>query len=196
MLESFEIRARSREYLNGRWNACAVILLVYYVLMIGVGAIPVAGSIAGILVGGPLTWSMSYIFLKITRGEEVSVEMVFKGFEDFGRSFVASLLIAIYTLLWTLLLIVPGIIAALSYSMTYFILCENPGISAMDAISQSKQMMFGHKTELFMLSLSFIGWFLLGMLSFGIAYLWIGSYYYTAFAVFYQEVKGGGQVTA
>ncbi len=94
-----------------------------------------------------------------------------------------------YILLWTLLLIIPGIIAGLSYSMVYFILAENPTISPMDAIRQSKEMMYGHKTEMFMLSLSFIGWCLLGVLSLGIGFLWIGSYMQTSMAIFYQELK-------
>jgi uncharacterized membrane protein len=115
--------------------------------------------------------------------------MIFEGFNDFGRSFVAVLLTSIYILLWTLLLIIPGIIAGLSYSMVYFILAENPTISPMDAIRQSKEMMYGHKTEMFMLSLSFIGWCLLGVLSLGIGFLWIGSYMQTSMAIFYQELK-------
>jgi len=149
----------------------------------------VVGFIGSLLIAGPIALSFALIFLRITRGEEVKVEMIFEGFNDFGRSFVAVLLTSIYILLWTLLLIIPGIIAGLSYSMVYFILAENPTISPMDAIRQSKEMMYGHKTEMFMLSLSFIGWCLLGVLSLGIGFLWIGSYMQTSMAIFYQELK-------
>jgi uncharacterized membrane protein len=73
--------------------------------------------------------------------------------------------------------------------MTFFIMAENPDISASDAIRQSKQMMMGHKTDLFMLGLSFIGWVLLASLTFGIGFLWLSSYYMTAFAIFYHKIK-------
>jgi uncharacterized membrane protein len=73
--------------------------------------------------------------------------------------------------------------------MVYFILAENPKISAIDAIKQSKEMMYGHKMELFLLTLSFLGWILLGIISMGIGFLWIGSYIQTSLAIF-TKIKG------
>lgn len=189
MLDNNEIRTKAREYLTGKWNICALILLVYYVLTMGVGYIPVLGVIGSLLIGGPLALSLAIIYLRITRGEEVKVEMIFEGFNDFGRSFVTLLLTTVFIILWSLLLLVPGIIAGLSYSMVFFILSENPTISPIDAIKQSKAMMYGHKTELFMLSLSFLGWIILSIFTAGIAFLWLGSYMQTSVAIFYQELK-------
>ena len=91
--------------------------------------------------------------------------------------------------LWSLLLIIPGIVASFAYSMTFFIMADNPNLSANDAIRVSKEMMKGHKAELFWLELSFLGWILLGFLSFGIGFLWIWSYIYTAKAIFYHEIR-------
>ncbi len=189
MLENSEIRSRAREYLTGKWNICALILLVYYVLSIGVAYVPLAGWIGSFLIVGPFALSLAIIYLRITRGEDVKVEMIFEGFNDFGRSFVTGLLVSVFVLLWSLLLIIPGIIAGLSYAMTFFILSENPSISAIDAIKQSKEMMRGHKTELFFLQLSFLGWIVLSLFTAGIAFLWLGSYMQTSMAIFYQELK-------
>jgi uncharacterized membrane protein len=159
-------------------------------LVMGLSVIPVFGSLGSIIISGPLSLGMALIFLRLVRGESIDIAMMFKGFEDFLRSFVSGLLVAIFTFLWTLLLIVPGIIAGLSYSMTFFILNDDPQITPSEAIRKSKEMMNGHKMNLFMLQLSFLGWFILGMLSMGIAFLWIGSYYAAALAIFYQELQG------
>lgn len=190
MLENYEIRARARAILQGNWNTCAIILLVYWVVNMGISVIPMLGSIASIFIAGPLTLSLAIIFLRLTRNEPYEVGMVFEGFKDFGRSFVGALLVGLYTFLWTLLLIIPGIIASISYSMTFFIIADNPRMSASDAITASKNLMMGHKTEYFLLQLSFLGWILLGICSLGIGFLWIGSYMQTANTVFYHEISG------
>lgn len=189
MLENHEIRARARDYLTGKWGILAWILFISSVLSGILGYIPGVGIIASLLVSGPISLSLALIYLRVTRGEEIKIEMLFEGFNNFARSFLTALLTMIYVMLWTILLIVPGIIASLAYSMAFFILAENPEISAVDALKQSKAMMYGHKTELFMLYLSFLGWCLLGLLSCGIGFFWIGSYVSTSQAIFYQELK-------
>lgn len=190
MLQNYEIRARAWSAMSGKWGTCAIIFVIYFILLTGLSFIPIVGSFGTILVSGPFALGLAIIFLRLVREESIDIGMLFKGFDDFMRSFVAGLLVAIYTLLWTLLLIVPGIIAGLSYSMAFFILSDNPNIGPNEAIGKSKEMMRGHKMELFLLQLSFIGWILLGIISFGIGYLWIGSYYSAAMAVFYQEIRG------
>ena len=95
----------------------------------------------------------------------------------------------IYTTLWALLLIVPGIIKAISYSQTNFILKDQPELKYNAAIERSMAMMKGHKMEYFLLNLSFIGWILLGILTFGIGMLWVSPYMITTQAHFYDYVK-------
>lgn len=190
MLQNYEIRARAWSAMSGKWGTCALILLIFFILVSGLSLIPIVGSLGTLLVSGPFSLGLAIVFLRLVRDESIDVGMLFKGFEDFMRSFVAGLLVSIYTLLWMLLLIVPGIIAGLSYSLTFFIISDNPNIGPNEAIGKSKEMMRGHKMELFLLQLSFIGWFLLGLVTFSIGFLWIGSYYYAAMAVFYQEVRG------
>lgn len=189
MLTSADIRAEARGLLTGQWNNCAIIMFVYYLLMCGISTIPVIGGFGYIFITGPLSFGMALIYLKLARGEQFGIETLFKGLEDYMRTFTAGLLITLYCILWTLLLIVPGIIAGLSYSMTYFILNDNPNMSAGDAIKLSQQMMYGHKAELFILSLSFLGWFILSLIGFGIPLLWVGPYFNAAMTVFYQNIS-------
>lgn len=100
-----------------------------------------------------------------------------------------GLLVGIKTVLWSLLLIIPGIIKAFAYAMTPFILVDEPELSASEAIARSEQMMKGHKFDLFYLYLSFIGWFFLSILTIGIGFLWLYPYTETAVAAFYQSLK-------
>ena len=99
----------------------------------------------------------------------------------------ASFLQTLYVLLWTLLLIIPGIVAGYSYAMTPYILAENPDLTASEAISRSKEMMEGNRMDLFVLELTFIGWELLCILTLGIGNLWLGPYKAAAKAAFMQE---------
>ena len=111
------------------------------------------------------------------------------GFNNWSRNVGGMLLMTIYTVLWTLCLIVPGIIKSFSYALTPFILNEEPELSADEAIELSMKMMDGHKMELFLLYLSFIGWYLLALLTCGIGFLWLMPYVYTSQAAFYEDVK-------
>ena len=121
---------------------------------------------------------------------EGTFENLFAYFSYWKTTAVAKLLRSIYLLLWTLLFIIPGIIAALSYAMTEYILAENPEISAGEAINLSKQMMDGNKWRLFWLRLSFIGWDILCGFTLGIGYLWLNPYKQAAEAAFYREISG------
>lgn len=121
---------------------------------------------------------------------EGTFENLFAYFSYWKTTAVAKLLRSIYLLLWSLLFIIPGIIAALSYAMTNYILVENPEMSASEAINLSKQMMDGNKWRLFCLRLSFIGWDILCGLTLGIGYLWLTPYKQAAEAAFYREVSG------
>lgn len=96
----------------------------------------------------------------------------------------------LYVLLWTLLFIIPGIIASYSYAMTGYILAEHPELTASEALAQSKQMMSGNRLRLFFLELSFLGWDLLCILTLGVGNLWLVPYKQAAFAAFYREVSG------
>lgn len=100
-------------------------------------------------------------------------------------------LMTLKILLWALLLIVPGIIMAYAYALTPYIMVEHPEMSASEAISESKRMMDGHKFDLFWLQLSFIGWFLLGLLTLGIGFIWLEPYASVSIVAFYEDLKAG-----
>lgn len=106
-----------------------------------------------------------------------------------GKAIWLQVRTGIFILVWMLLLIIPGIVKSYSYSMAGFIMSENPEISAKEAMEMSMKMMDGNKFRLFCLRLSFIGWMLLGILTFGIGFLWIIPYMNAATAAFYDEVS-------
>ncbi|MCD2252700.1 DUF975 family protein [Listeria marthii] len=160
-----QVKRTAKESLRGNWGiAIGIFVLAWLILTVTggiLGWIPFVGQVAMILVTGPLYTGVAWVYLAISRGEQPDVAYMFSGFKEFGRTFVAYLLICIFTFLWSLLLIVPGIIKTYSYSQTFFILRDNPNISPLDAITESRHMMNGHKGRLFGLSLTFLLWYLI-----------------------------------
>jgi len=185
MKENRELKAIARTQLQGSWLPAVLVFLLYTVITSAV-SMTVVGPL---IIGGPLTLGLTGYFLRKARGESVEIEDMFDGFKSFFPSFVLYLLLMLFIGLWTLLLIVPGIIKSFSYSMAYFILRDNPGIGALEAITQSRKMMVGYKWKLFLLCLSFLGWGLLCCLTFGIGFLWLCPYIYLSVANFYEDIK-------
>ena len=148
-------------------------------------------SFATILVSGTLTVGLAVFFLNLANGAEAKVENVLSQFKHhWGNTFVLGLLITIFTVLWSCLFFIPGIIAAMSYFAAPYILAEHPEIKASEAIKMSKDMMNGHKMELFKLNLSFIGWILLGIVTCGIAFIYVQPYMQATLAEFFNEISG------
>lgn len=139
----------------------------------------------------PLTIGFVNAFkLLLQNGDNKLTANTFRiSFSNYWHKVWGYFLMYILIMLWSLLLIIPGIIKALSYAMTPYILEDNPELSASDAIHLSRTMMKGHKFDLFYLFLGFLGWLLLSILTLGIGLLWLIPYMQTAFAAFYQEVK-------
>ncbi len=126
----------------------------------------------------------------VVKGDAELVQNTFKiTFSNWGRNALGMLLMFVFTFLWTLLFIIPGIIKAFAYAMTPYILVDKPELSANQAIDLSKEMMKGHKFDLFWLSLSFIGWILLSIVTFGIGLFWLMPYITTSMGAFYEDVK-------
>lgn len=176
--------------LQGRWGQPIIFTLMYIILSLVVSALfsPLGGVVSLLLL--PMAYSYAVAFLDDKRtGEGFKVEQLFDGYKDFLRIFGTTLLLNIYTFLWTLLLVIPGIIKSISYSQTYFVLKDNPELSFNSAIERSMAMMEGHKMQYFLLMLSFIGWLLLTILTCGIAALWVSPYMNATFAHYYEYVK-------
>lgn len=181
---------RAKEALSGKWGICIGVTLIYAIIIIFSGNLP----LGSLLVGGPLMVGFSYFFIRVVRGQEVEVGQLFKGFGTFANAFGAYLLSGIFILLWSLLLIIPGIIAMFAYSQIYFLLADHPELSPMDAIRSSQELMKGRKGALFLLRLRFLGWLILAAIfTFGIGWLWVYPWWMAAEAGFYQELRNRQQ---
>lgn len=210
MFTAKEIRKNARDGLNSNYG---LILGGYLVVTLILSAVSGAGgffsawekgrfsyfssvfSIASFLVAGPMLVGFALFCLEISRYRKSEVGRIFSfGFgKCFVSAFLANFLKNLFTALWSLLFIVPGIIKALAYSMTEYIIADNPGIPAMEAINRSQNMMYGHKARLFRLYLSFIGWVLLSALTGGVLMLlYVGPYMSMAKAEFYRSIVESG----
>ena len=184
-----EFLDQAKKSLSGNWGIAIGGHLIAILILGTIQIIPVVGVFAGILIGGPMTVGLAYFSLRLAKDEEARIEQLFVGFNDFGRTLGAYLLVAVYTILWALLLIIPGLIKSMAYTQTFFILAEDAEISADDAIVKSMDMMDGYKWKYFFLAFHFIGWSILSVLTLGIGFLFLIPYMQVSTANFYLEVK-------
>lgn len=145
-------------------------------------------SLVHFIVGGTVQLGYSQILLKQYHHRNFGISELFSQFHRFKQGFLQMFLRILYVALWSLLFIIPGIIATYKYAMTPFLMTDNPDMTAKEAIAASTELMDGHKGELFMLSLTFIGWDILANLTLGIGYLWLNPYKNAAYAAFYREL--------
>ena len=141
------------------------------------------------LLGVVLNVGASLYHLGIRRGEEMPFVTLFDGFAFVGKIILLYVVQVIFISLWTLLLVVPGIVAAYRYRFAMLNLCENPEIGVMEALNMSKAQTLGFKWQLFVLDLSFIGWNILVSLTLGILDIWVAPYRAQANIAFFQEIK-------
>ncbi|ALC90446.1 hypothetical protein AM500_12105 [Bacillus sp. FJAT-18017] len=139
----------------------------------------------------PILYSYYWLFLDMRRGHSVSIGNLFSTVSKariYFKTMGLYLLTLIYTFLWMLLLIVPGIIKGIAYSQAYFILKDNPDMVVNDAITESRKLMDGYKGKYFLMMLSFIGWAFLAVLTLGIGFIWLVPYFTATMASFYQKL--------
>jgi uncharacterized membrane protein len=185
-----ELTHRAREALRGKWGLSIAAFVVYLLISSALsGVYPKASGLISLIITGPFTLGLSMFFLEIVRGATPPFSRVFEGFQRFPTAMGAYVLMVVFIVLWSLLLIVPGIIAALSYSMTWYILVDDDRVGPMEAIRRSKEMMDGHKGRLFLLLLRFFGWALLCILTLGIGFLWLVPYINASMAAFYEDLR-------
>lgn len=170
--------------------------LYYYYGMQGIPYTPSVGAMSGLflfsllgyIVISPIVIGYVSVYLKISRGEDCTVGVLFSQIRNFLKTAGLLLLMWVKVFLWSLLFVIPGIIAALRYSMAPYIMAENPDIGINEAIERSKDMMRGNKWRLFVLYLSFIGWALLIPITFGIILFWLNPYMSVTYANFYNSL--------
>lgn len=187
-----ELKKRAKQSLSGNWGAAILGCVIYMVVISFLSSIGIGAFVAGLIALGYIA-----LHLAIIRGDTVSFDNCISAItENIGTKFVSTLLMSLFTFLWSLLFVIPGIVKSYSYAMTPYILLDRPELSATEAIKESERMMKGHKMELFILDLSFIGWILLTPLTCGILALYVEPYMMTTKAAFYLELKGPDPVEA
>ena len=148
--------------------------------------------LCSILISGPFEYGLSRMYMRVASGEKnVDIHDIFIGFkENFADAVVLGFLRSLFTFLWSLLFIIPGIVKSYAYSMAFYIQQDAPGQKDWrECMDQSIAMTDGYKGKLFLLDLSFIGWYIVGILCFGIGVLWVSVYHKEARAHFYKELK-------
>jgi uncharacterized membrane protein len=201
-----EMKLKAKEHLSGNWPVVIITVFIFLaltqlftnqdrVVTLSNGESMVSPSSAffnllSFILTGPLTYGLMVFFRRL-REQTADIKDLFLGFKRFGDTFLLNLLTMVFIVLWSLLLIIPGIIAAIRYTMAYLIMTENPDMTALESITASKMMMEGHKMEFFSFALSFIGWFFLGIVTFGLGFLYVIPYYNASKVEFYENLKRG-----
>ena len=185
-----ELKEMAKQQIKGNIGMLFVISLIIGAISGAAGAIPPLALAVSIIVTPAFSISIIRVYQELARsGKKPEAKDAFAGFDDFWTGFKALFLVGLFTFLWSLLFIIPGIIKSFSYSQTMMIVAENKGIGAREAINRSKAMMDGRKMDYFVLGLSFIGWGLLCCITLGIASIWVGPYIQATMVNFYNDIK-------
>lgn len=194
MVENSILRKNAREQLGGNIFAkpWLMLLVVYIVCSAILGAASsITCGIATFVLTGPLLFGLCRVCVNLVKGkQDIDIAELFVGFkENFTQSFLLCLLTSIFTFLWSLLFIIPGIVKSYAYAMAPYILQDDPTKDWKQCLDESQKMMKGNKWQLFCLDFSFIGWILLGALCCGVGVLFVYPYQLAARANFYMALK-------
>jgi uncharacterized membrane protein len=184
-----DLRLNARMQLTGNWRTPIIVTFLHMLLTSAVSAIPKVGGFITLFISGPLYVGACMYFLRFSRDEKPDYNVLFLGFNRYVKTTGLYLWNALWISLWMLLLIVPGVIKAISYSMSFYIMADNPEVGIKEAVNISKRITMGYKSKIFSLGVSFIGWALLSALTLGVGFLWLGPYVQTTMAHFYAELK-------
>lgn len=184
-----QLMDEAKASLEGRWGLGAAAFLISVIISV-VGELTGLGIVM-FIIGGPLAVGMAMFFLRISRDQDVELEIIFEGFKMFGKALGAYVLMMIGIFIGIILLIIPGIMLAFGLSQTFYILADDPDMDIMDALKFSWELMDGHKFDLFVLGLRFIGWAILCIFTLGIGFFFLAPYYQTTAAKFYNSIRYG-----
>lgn len=185
MYNRTQVKLRAKQALGANFGLIFGTFIVGCLILGGVGFT----GIGTLILAGPIGVGLALVQLSVLRGEKAEFGDMFKGFNNFGTTCGAGVLVSLFTFLWSLLFWIPGIVKAYSYSMTFYILADHPEMKATDAITASRMMMKGRKWDLFVLDLSFFWWILLVSVSCGIAIIYVEPYMELSHASFYEAIK-------
>lgn len=148
--------------------------------------------IISLVITGPLYYGLISVSQSVYYDSmDIQVSELFSGFDKFSKTFLIYLLTSLYSFLWSLLFVIPGIIKGLSYSMSMYVYHDHPEYTPSQCIEKSKQIMDGHKWDYFCLMLSYLGWLILCVLTFGILLLWVMPKIQVASYAFYKYASEG-----
>lgn len=193
MTTSSEYRKRAREALDhnlfgNTWLYLLLVMLVTSVILSVSGAVVVGP----LLLCGPISIGIASYSLHLVRrtDKKNKIDTAVDGFRGpIGDHILLGVLQTIFVFLWTLLFVIPGIVKTIAYSQCYFIKIDHPEYDAQTCITESRRMMNGHKWQYFCLTLSFLGWIIVGAICCGVGTLWVSAYMQAAYAEFYEDLK-------
>lgn len=184
------LKSNAKSQISGQIGKLFLVNFDVVLISFAVNLIPILGSFVSTFIVTPaLNIGVTMIYLDVANNYEFRVGDVYNGFNKFWGAFKVTFLVGFFTFMWSLLFVIPGIIKSFSYSMAMYVMAEEKDIGAIEAINRSKKMMEGHKMEAFVLGLSFIGWILLGIVTLGIAFIYVIPYMETTMANFYNSIK-------
>ncbi|MBM6818843.1 MAG: DUF975 family protein [Clostridium sp.] len=196
-MDTAELKSRAKEQLRGKWAIAVGTVLVANIILevdvgykvaskLGIEGLSYSLDLIALLLGGVISVGLCRFLLDMaTKRREPRFDTLFSSFNIYLKTLGLNILITLAVLAGTLLFIVPGIIVSLMFSQAFYILSEDPSKSITQCINESVNLMSGHKWELFYLNLTFIGWWLLSLVTLGIAALWVAPYQKLTEANFY-----------
>ena len=209
MIRNQDYKNAALAALKGNWAPALVATIIFF-LLVAVIATPgafadpvrnpgfyfgIAGGVTFItfFIGVPMQIGYYNAFkeLYVSGDNAISGNMFSLGFSKFFKKIFAYLLVGLIVMVGFFLLVIPGIILAYAYVLVPYLLVDEPDLSIVQTLKRSRTLMKGHKFDVFYLELSFIGWAILAVLTFGIGYLWLMPYLATSLGVFYKDVVAG-----
>lgn len=181
------LKKAAKNDLKGKYWMSVLVCLIFEVILYCCGYVHFCASL---LVAGSLGYGFAYYFTDILRHGEAKIENLFIGFKKYVETLVIGLLKMLFVILWSLLFVIPGIIKYISYSMAFYIKRDNPEMTAKECLDASVRLTDGHKGKIFMLALSFFGWYILAGFAVGFIFaftqVFAGLYFYYAEVALYS----------
>ena len=188
-MDLMQLMRKARTLLEPHWILSIGVCLVCGLMVAIPSELNRYGEIVSFLLAGPLQLGLCFFFLNLIKGKETRFELLFEGFKPLVTVLLSYAIITVLTLVGMVLLVFPGIVVALGFSMTYYIIAEDPEISFQAALEQSWKLTDGYKMELLELNLRFIPWYLLGLLCLIVGVLAVIPWYNTTLALYYEDLK-------
>lgn len=199
-MDRVSLKSNAKAQLKGKWGLAVITSFVGILIISGFsgiieviepegGILAIIGRLISLFLGGLITLGVSKFVLNIATYRQASFDDLFSGTNIYLKTLGLWVVILVCVFIATIFLIVPGIIVGLMFSQAFFILCEDNEKSIIECLKESTDIMIGHKLDLFVLGLSFIGWWILAIVTFGIASLWVYPYQEVTFANFYLSIR-------